>query len=158
MNTTRLLPCIAMIPAMAAASCWNEAATTHNVDPTLLKAIAWQESRGNPRAIGPSLSDGNRALGVMQINTIHLPELSQWGITRNDLFEACTNQKVGAWILKRCIDEFGALWRAVGCYYAGPRSRAYAAMESYVSGVRKNYEGYMRDELSRMTRQGDLSK
>ena len=46
----------------------------------LLKAIAWKESRGWTGAVGPKLKDGNRALGLMQINTIHLPNLARFGI------------------------------------------------------------------------------
>ena len=86
----------ALLPAVASASCWEEAAQRYGIDPLLLKAIAWQESRGWTGAIGPKLPDGNQALGLMQINTIHLPALAKFGIRREDLFDACINQKVGA--------------------------------------------------------------
>jgi soluble lytic murein transglycosylase-like protein len=143
-----LICALAIGPASAA--CWVEAASTHRVDPILLKAIAWNESRGRPNAIGPALPDNNRALGVMQINTIHLRVLQQHGISRQALFEPCTNIRVGAWVLADCIGRFGEVWRAVGCYYAGPHSRAFAAMERYVSAVRKNYEGYLHDENAKV--------
>jgi soluble lytic murein transglycosylase-like protein len=136
---------VALLPAMAAANCWAQAAAAHRVDPLLLKAIGWHESRGRTHAIGSPLRDGNRAIGVMQINTIHLPVLQQHGISKGDLFEPCTNINVGAWVLADCVNRFGETWRAVGCYYAGPNSRAFAAMEQYVFAVRRNYEGYLRD-------------
>jgi lytic transglycosylase, catalytic len=132
----------ALLPAVASASCWEEAAQRYGIDPLLLKAIAWQESRGWTGAIGPKLPDGNQALGLMQINTIHLPALAKFGIRREDLFDACINQKVGAWILADCMRRFGQIWRAVGCYYAGPGSKNFSAQEKYVSGVRRYYEGY----------------
>jgi soluble lytic murein transglycosylase-like protein len=133
------------------AGCWHAAAAAHGVDPLLLKAIAWNESRGRPNAIGPTLRDNNRALGVMQINTIHLPVLKQHGISKQDLFDSCTNIKVGAWVLADCMSRFGETWRAVGCYYAGPHSRAFTAMEQYVSAVKKNYAGYLRDQEAKVS-------
>lgn len=146
----RILPLILMALASvnAQASCWDEAGKIHNIDPLLLKAIGWKESRGRPDAVGPKLPDGNRALGVMQINTIHLPTLARWGIEREHLFDACTSQKVGAWVLADCIRRFGETWKAVGCYYAGPASKNIAAQIEYVLDVQKFYEGYKRQQQS----------
>lgn len=139
---------ITMAAANAYASCWEEAGMIHNIDPLLLKAIGWKESRGRPDAVGPKLPDGNRALGVMQINTIHLPALAPWGIEREHLFDACTSQKVGAWVLADCIRRFGQTWKAVGCYYAGPASKNIAAQVEYVLDVQKFYAGYKRQQFS----------
>lgn len=126
------------------AACWDEAATLHGVDPVLLRSIGWQESRGRPNAIGPLLRDGNRAIGLMQINTIHLPTLKRMNIAYEDLFNPCTNIKVGAWVLRDCIDKLGQTWRAVGCYYAGPNSKAHNAQAVYVADVQRHYAGYSR--------------
>lgn len=131
-----------LLPAAAWATCWNEAGRGHGIDPLLLKAIAWKESRGWTGAVGPRLRDGNRALGLMQINTIHLPSLARFGIGREQLFDACTSQKVGAWVLANCIQRFGATWKAVGCYYAGPASTNHSAQAAYVRDVQRFYEGY----------------
>jgi soluble lytic murein transglycosylase-like protein len=124
------------------AHCWDAAASRYGVDPLLLKAIAWQESRGKPSAVGPLLKDGNRAIGLMQINTIHLPTLEKFGISKNDLFDACVSIDVGAWVLADCIEKKGATWAAVGCYYGGPNSRAYDELARYVVSVQKHYSGY----------------
>ena len=128
------------------AECWEEAAAMYGHDPYLLKAIGWKESRGHVGAVGSLLKDGNRALGLMQINTIHLPRLNKLGIHRSDLFDACTSQKVGAWVLADCLKKKGDIWVAVGCYYGGPASRAYTAMRGYANDVRRYYEGYKRKE------------
>lgn len=72
-----------MLPLAASATCWDEAGRGYGIDPLLLKAIAWKESRGWTGAVGPKLKDGNRALGLMQINTIHLPNLARFG---NDVY------------------------------------------------------------------------
>lgn len=132
------------LPGITAATCWEEAGRAYGIDPLLLKAIAWKESRGWTRAVGPRLKDGNRALGLMQINTIHLPALAKHGVRREDLFDACVSQKVGAWVLADCINRFGPVWKAVGCYYAGPASNAIAAQAEYVRDVQRFYEGYLR--------------
>lgn len=126
------------------AECWDEASAMYGHDPYLLKAIGWKESRGHVGAVGSLLPDGNRALGLMQINTIHLPALSKQGITRTDLFDPCTSQKVGAWVLADCLKKKGEVWAAVGCYYGGPASKAYTAMRNYANDVRRYYEGYKR--------------
>ncbi|KVL85329.1 lytic transglycosylase domain-containing protein [Burkholderia stagnalis] len=127
------------------AACWNEAAAMYDVDPILLKAIGWHESRGWSGAKGPILPDGNRAIGVMQINTVHLPTLTRVGIRREDLLDACTSEKVGAWVLANCISQFGPTWKAVGCYNTGPASNNVAAQLRYVRSVQRYYAAYQRD-------------
>lgn len=145
-------------PGFAHATCWLEAGKQYGVETALLKAIAWQESRGYPTAVGPKLPDGNVALGLMQINTIHLPALAKYGITREHLFDACTSQKVGAWVLADCIQRFGATWKAVGCYYAGPASKNVPAQLGYVQSVQRYYAGYVRQEQAEnATRQAALA-
>lgn len=136
------------IHLQAQAVCWQDAGARHGIDPTLLKAMAWKESHGRPDAIGPRLQDGNRALGVMQINSIHLGELAQYGISQRDLFEPCLNEHVAAWILAKCIRQFGAVWKAVGCYYTGPASRNLDAQREYVRDVQQFYHAYLRQEQS----------
>lgn len=133
---------IVIVPALARASCWEEAAREHGIDPLLLKAIAWQESRGWTGAVGPKLPGGNRAIGLMQINTVHLPTLEKYGIRREHLFDACVSQRVGAWVLADCIHRFGPTWKAVGCYNTGPGSKNIAAQERYVRSVQRFYQGY----------------
>ena len=147
-HLTRSICSIALCFGTAAhASCWEEAGSWYGIDPLLLKAIGWKESRGWTGAVGPRLPDGNHALGVMQINTIHMPMLEKHGIKRDHLFDACTSQKVGAWVLAGCIRRFGSTWKAVGCYYAGPASKNVAAQVAYVQDVQKYYEGYKNQSL-----------
>ena len=104
--------------------------------------------------MGPKLTDDHQALGVMQINTVHLVTLRAHGISRSDLFDACVNQSVGAWVLADCKAQFGPTWRAVGCYYAGPRSKNYAKQTQYVRDVMRHYEGY-RSQLQVRAARGD---
>lgn len=131
------------VTAHAEKECWLEAGQMYGVDPVLLMAIAWKESRGHIHSVGPTLRDGNRALGLMQINTIHMPLLQRHGIHREDLFDPCVSKKIGAYVLADCLKKFEASWHSVGCYYGGPRSRAYTAMRNYERDVRRYYQGYL---------------
>lgn len=132
-----------LFPAISWASCWEEAVEPYGLDPILLKAMAWVESNGRPGATGILLKDGNRAIGLVQINTIHLPELSKRNITTEKLYDACVNLKVAARILAEdCIKRFGNTWKAIGCYNTGPFSKDEAAQERYVAKVKKAYYGY----------------
>lgn len=139
-----LIASVLMFGATSAANaCWTDAGQKYDIDPLLLMAIGWKESKGRPNAVGPPLPDGNVALGLMQINTIHLPQLKKWGIYRNDLFDPCISIHVGAYVLRDCINKFGEIWRSVGCYYGGPNSRAYTAMQGYSRDVQKYYASYI---------------
>ncbi|KMQ81320.1 Conjugative transfer transglycosylase [Candidatus Burkholderia pumila] len=122
------------------------AGSQYSIDPALLKAIAWKESRGWTGARGPMLKDGNQALGLMQINTVHLPTLVRAGIQRRDLFDACTSQRISAWVLASCIAQFGSTWKAVGCYNTGPASTNTAAQIRYVRDVQRYYAAYKRPQ------------
>ena len=146
-KSTRLALIIFMLSTYSHSSqahCWEKIGARYKIDPLLLKAIAWKESRGKADAIGPKLKDGNRALGMMQINTIHLPKLAEYGIFREHLFKVCTSQEVGAWVLSSCIRQFGNTWKAVGCYYTGGASKNTAAQIAYVRDVQRFYRGYLK--------------
>ena len=54
--------------------------------PSLLRAIAYVESRGDPGAIGGN-SDGSLDLCAMQINSQWLPKLARFGITDGSFVE-----------------------------------------------------------------------
>lgn len=98
--------------------CFAEAARRYNIADELLYAIAVQESRFDPAAVGWN-GDGSRDIGLMQINSWWLPKLAEYGIAERHLQEPCTNVSVGAWILAGNIARFGYTWDAVGAYNAG---------------------------------------
>lgn len=99
------------------AACFEEAATRYQVPVALLKAISKIESSGNPRAINRN-RDGSYDIGHMQINSRWLPVLSKHGIREVDLWDACTNTHVGAWVLAGNIRRYGYTWEAIGAYNA----------------------------------------
>jgi soluble lytic murein transglycosylase-like protein len=108
---------LAVLPIPGKAACFEEAASRYQVPSVLLKAISRVESAGNPSAINRN-KDGSFDIGHMQINSRWLPKLSHFGISRDQLWDPCTNTLVGAWILAQNVQRIGYSWNAVGAYNA----------------------------------------
>ena len=77
---------LASASTLAHADCFDEAARYQKVNPLILRAIAWQESHNRPDALHRN-ANGSTDYGVMQINSVHLPLLSQYGISSSTLME-----------------------------------------------------------------------
>lgn len=109
----------AFTPSRAMA-CWDEAASRYGVSSHLLYAVARAESDLNPAALNLQHKGrtGTYDIGLMQINSSHLPVLARLGITERDLYEPCTNIMVGAWLLSGYFLRHGVNWDAVGAYNA----------------------------------------
>lgn len=145
-----LVAALLLLPGFARATdCFSAAAQRYQVNVELLRSIADVESGMRPGAIGVPLSNGNVALGLMQINTIHLRDLSAYGISRAHLFDPCISAALGAWVLAGCIRDVGNTWHAVGCYNTGARSKNYGAQKRYVNKVAKRF--YARTKHSQVS-------
>lgn len=81
----------------------------HGLQPGLLEAVAWQESRGRMSAVSVK-----GALGVMQLMPGTAAEL---GVRADDLAD---NIRGGAVYLRRQLDRFGSVPLALAAYNAGP--------------------------------------
>jgi soluble lytic murein transglycosylase-like protein len=103
-----------------ALACWDEAAQRYQVNARLLYAIAKCESGLRPMVVNRAhiARTGTYDIGLMQINSSNLPELSRYGISEKQLYDACTNIEVGARILADKIQRHGLSWEAVGAYNA----------------------------------------
>ncbi|CAJ0692729.1 MULTISPECIES: lytic transglycosylase domain-containing protein [Ralstonia] len=112
-----LLALLAWLPTHALADCIDDAAAYHGVNAQVLRAIGYQESHLNPQAHNRN-RNGSEDLGMFQINTIHLPELSRYGIGRQALYDPCVSAYVAAWHLARKVQLHGNSWHAIGAYHS----------------------------------------
>lgn len=101
----------------ARADCFEAAAVYHQVHPMILRAIAWHESRFRADAIHQN-ENQSIDMGLMQINSVHLPELKRYGIDARTLQDGCASVYIGAWHLRRKIARYGNTWEAVGAYHS----------------------------------------
>lgn len=101
--------------------CFSVAARTYQIPSEYLWAIGKVESNFRS-VVGPKNKNGTVDIGVMQINTTHLPHLKKFGINRSRLLdEPCLNIHVGAWVLRGNINRYGHTWEAIGAYNASKR-------------------------------------
>jgi soluble lytic murein transglycosylase-like protein len=123
----------------AAKDCWTRAGERHGIDPLLLLAVAKVESALNPRAMNRN-RNGTYDIGLMQINSSHLPRLVKAGVTHKRLIdEPCTSIDTGASILAGFIDRHGYTWNAVGAYNAGSSPKREPARKAYATKVWREY-------------------
>lgn len=93
----------------SAESVFASAAREHGLEPSLLQAVAWQESRGRMDAISVK-----GAIGIMQLMPGTAAELR---VRPDDMVE---NIHGGAQYLRRQLDRFGSVPLALAAYNAGP--------------------------------------
>jgi len=111
-----------------ATDCFDMAGGDYQIDPDLLRAISWQESKWVVNAIGKNPGSGYGA-GLMQIDSQHHARLSEFGIKPEHLLtDACLNIYTGAYYLALAFKKWGVSWEAVGAYNAGFRRTDRQAM------------------------------
>ncbi|AXE33395.1 type III secretion system invasion protein IagB [Chromobacterium phragmitis] len=140
MKRAVLISALLLASPLAKADCWDHAGSMFNISPDLLYAIALQESGMRPDAIGRN-RDGSRDLGLMQINSIHLPRLRQLGVNESQLLESpCLSVVVGASILSDMMKRYGYSWEAVGAYNAGLAPGRHELRMRYARQVWRRYQ------------------
>jgi soluble lytic murein transglycosylase-like protein len=107
--------------------CFNQAAAYQGVNPSVLRAVAWFESKGDASAVNRN-ANGSVDVGQLQINSIHFGDLAREGVPHRALTDPCVNVYVAAWLLKQKMVKYGNTWRAIGAYHSeSPKLRdAYA--------------------------------
>ncbi|KAF1026025.1 MAG: hypothetical protein GAK40_01312 [Burkholderia plantarii] len=147
--------CAMPLASVHAADCWTRAGDKYGIDPLLLAAIAKVESSMKPDAINRN-RNGTHDIGLMQINSMHLPRLIKVGVTRTRLIaEPCTAIDAGASILAGFIERFGYTWNAVGAYNAGAAPARAAARRAYVEKVWRAYRALSEDRAASLARLAD---
>lgn len=103
--------------AHAGEDCFAQAGAYQGVNPLVLRAIAWYESKGDPNAVHRN-ADGSIDVGQAQINSVHFSELRRYGVPPGALKDACVNTYVAAWMLKQKMIRYGNTWHAIGAYHS----------------------------------------
>lgn len=133
-----LLLIVASVPASA--TCWSDAERHFRIEARLLQAIAMTESNMNPQATGFN-KHGSRDIGLMQINSTHLPRLKALGIDEHLLYnDSCLSVMVGASVLADMMKRYGYSWEAVGAYNAGTAADRRDLRRRYAKRVWDHYE------------------
>lgn len=106
--------------------CINQAASAYHVPAQLIISVLLTE--GGRAGTARLNTNGTYDYGPMQINTVWLPRVKQYHITREDLqYNPCTNVSVGAWILSQRIADSKDLLYGIGSYnsYSLPQNYRY---------------------------------
>jgi hypothetical protein len=117
--------------------CFDRAAAWQNVNANILRAISIKENHRCDATIRKN-KNGSVDRGCMQINSIHLPELSKYGVTKSDLLDSCKNIFVAARHYKKKVLKYGNTWAAVGAYH----SETLEIRDSYAADVYKIWLKY----------------
>jgi hypothetical protein len=85
-----------------------------DIPPALALALAWEESRLNPRAVNAKNKDGSTDRGLFQLNNKSFPRLEQ-----HAFFSPDVNARHGMAHLRHCLDTGGTEIAALAMYNAG---------------------------------------
>ena len=115
----------------------------YGVELKLLLAIASHESRFNPKALNINKGKSSKKSadrGIMQINSCWIPTLKKYAKAdiRTALYNPDYNIKVGAWVLKQCLNRYGNTWRAVDCYNKGAKKARNSSR--YINKIWEEYK------------------
>ena len=149
------------IPVMACCGTWNSSSPVSAVTPQCL--VRASNSFDVPLALLLAVMDveGGRVgavewnrnrtcdMGPMQVNSCHMSELGDFGITRDDITNnGCLNVYTAAWIIKGHIEKTGDLVEAVGRYH----SKTPYYKERYLRKIAEAYHVLKRDPSASIER------
>jgi len=117
-----------------------EAGKKYKVHPMLLKKIATIESGLNPRAICKN-TNNTCDYGLMQINSMHLKQLKQYGITEKNIMDPKVNIYVGSWLLSQAIKNGGFNFEAIGTYHSATPKYKEVWLNKLIKELKKEYRG-----------------
>ena len=119
-------------------SCINHAAQVYHVPVGVILSV--MKAEGGKNGDANRNKNGTVDYGVLQINSVWLPEISGHGYTKDDLqFNPCRNIEVGVWILGKSLAEGKSLWSGIANYH----SRTPEHNQRYQKIVYKNYKQLM---------------
>ena len=98
--------------------CVVAAGNHYGVSPAVILSVLTTE--GGKIGQTSKNKNGTFDIGPMQINSIHLPSLSSYGITLDLLRDdGCLNVHIGTWMLKKeILSANGSVWDGIGHYHS----------------------------------------
>lgn len=136
------------------AQCFFAEAARQQIEP--LKLLAVMKTEGGRVGQFVRNSNGTYDIGPMQINSVHLADLSKrLGASREEVasalaYDGCFNVAIGAWMLRKRTDEAGGdFWYGIGFYH----SKTPTYRNRYILSVHKN----MQDIVNRLNTQPRMS-
>ena len=99
--------------------CVRAASSHFKIHPKVIKSIIAVE--GGKIGTMSKNSNGTYDMGIMQINTIHLPDIKRkfprigW---KEVAYQPCINIGIGSWILHQRLSETDNFWKGVGNYHS----------------------------------------
>lgn len=112
----------AMPPIDYRETCVIQASAYYQAPPDLVRAVIRTEG-GKTGKVNRN-SDGSFDMGLMQINSIHLPELAKYGINQEMLINnECVNIFIGTFYLQKNILSGKDFWHGVGKYHSKTPSK-----------------------------------
>jgi len=114
--------------------CINYAAKTYHLPPALILAVL--KTEGGYKGLAKKNTNGSYDYGPMQVNSIWLLKLANYGYTQDDLqFNPCKNVLAASWILSKKIVQAQTLQKGIGNYH----SYRFSYNLSYYRKITSNY-------------------
>ena len=99
------------------------------IDPKIIEAVIYFESRGNPGAISRT-----HDYGIMQVNVMTGRGM---GYSKADLLDPVKGREAGERYLTMMLDQFGNIETALAAYHCGPGNYRAARCKAYARRVLK---------------------
>lgn len=108
------------VPQEMVQECIAQASHHYGIPKPLIHAVL--EVEGGSEGTVHRNNNGTEDLGWAQINTVWLPQLKKYGITRQKLLhDPCVNIGVSAWIMRQNYAQYQDWTSAIAAYNAGSR-------------------------------------
>ena len=122
-------------PGGSRQQCVEAASSRYGVHPHVILAV--MKTEGGTTGQVSRNTNGTYDMGLMQINSIHLPELAAMGITREQVIgNECTNIFVGTYKLRQAIDGGSEFWTGVSRYHSKTPSKGRKYLAKVVENLR----------------------
>jgi hypothetical protein len=104
-------------PVSPREACIVQAAARYGAQPDIVRALI--KTEGGVTGKVSWNRNGSYDMGLMQINSINLPEMARYGISGSMLINnECLNIFIGTFLLQRNILQTGNFWYGVGSYHS----------------------------------------